>query len=155
MKQLSYCSRRCRQGITSPPLTGIEPNPGPKTGAKRKSKKQQSPETPKKPKQPSSIHISPEQRDELKDLLLSGRTQESVIREGKFSKKTVSRMAKRLKETQTTPPKDQKPGSVDEEKKKRPLRTSCFFLVPLSRSPHEKYGFTIFGVLFDCQGRYA
>jgi transposase len=92
-----YCSRRRRLGSTSPPLTGIEPNPGPRTAAKRKTGKQDSITTPKRSKLQSSLHSSPDQREQLKELLESGRSQESIIREGKFSKKMVARWAKKLK----------------------------------------------------------
>ena len=95
--QTLYCSRRRRRGTTSPPLIGIERKPGPRRRPKRKSAKQNyNPlSTPKRAKIPS-IHSSPEDRNELKELLESGRSQESI---GRFSKKMVARWAKRLKET--------------------------------------------------------
>ena len=90
---------RRRRGGTSPPLVCIESNPGPKTRAKRKSKKEHRLETPKKRKRDSQTPLSPKEREELKRELLSGRSAESIIKKGKFSKKVVGRWSKRLKQT--------------------------------------------------------
>jgi Transposase and inactivated derivatives len=93
----SQSSRRRRRGTTSPPLVGIEPNPGPKTGAKRRVEKKKL-TTPPKTSQPSSIHLSPESLKRLEKEFKSGKSQEAIIKSGEFSKKVVARWAKVFKE---------------------------------------------------------
>ena len=82
------------QSTTSPPLVGIHPNPGPRAvgKGKRKAKKQDS-DSPsddrqlKKLKREPSQQLTENRRLEIKRKVLSGQSAESIIREGKFSKK--------------------------------------------------------------------
>src|SRR5215467_2775192 len=85
-----------RHGTTSAPLIGIHPNPGPKRAAKRKCRKQDQFMTPIKISRRPDARLSPEERDNIKAKLLSGRSAESIIKEGTYSKDTVYR---RLRET--------------------------------------------------------
>ena len=92
------------QSSTSPALVGIHPNPGPKTGGrgKRKVKSQTldpiSPE-PKKAKRSPSHKLTTQERDEIKQMLLEGKSVECIIKEKHFSKKVVERWSKRFRET--------------------------------------------------------
>src|SRR5215467_5927283 len=88
-----------RHGTTSAPLIGIHPNPGPKRAAKRKCRKQDQFMTPIKISRRPDARLSPEERDNIKAKLLSGRSAASIIKEGTYSKDTVSRWSQRLRET--------------------------------------------------------
>ena len=74
--------KRKRRGSTSPPLACIERNPGPRTSAKRKDRKdRKTPSflTAKKPKRESSKHHTPEELEQLQEDLDSGKSQFCVI----------------------------------------------------------------------------
>src|SRR4051794_31094424 len=79
-----YCKRRRRRGSTSPPLTCIETNPGPKRAAKRRPSKKASPSS------KVARYHSQEELHELKEKIESGQSLESIIAEGKFSLKNSS-----------------------------------------------------------------
>jgi len=85
--------KRRRRGTTCPPLTCVEKNPGPKTGAKRKTSRQ-NPCTPKKPRKQQRTHYSPEEKGEIRALLETGLSAEAIIKQGRFSKKAVGRVSK-------------------------------------------------------------
>ena len=106
--------KRKRRGTTSPQLVCIEPNPGPKNKAQRKPLKDSPPA--KKIKRDCSIHHSQDEIDDLLEQLASGKSKESIIREGKFSKKTVARWDKKRLMGQTIP----LPNSIPKDKKKIP-----------------------------------
>ena len=122
--------KRRRRGGTSPPLVCVEWNPGPKRAAKRRpSTKLHNSKSHKKPRG-NNDHLDQGELNELKDMINSGQSLQSIIREGKFSKKVVDRWAKRLRETgDVTPrprfvpvPEQPLQPSPAEAKKKQPKR---------------------------------
>ena len=86
--------KRRRRGSTSPPLPGVETNPGPGR-AKRKGP---SLENPAGTKRANRDFLSEQDKEELQTLIESGRSLRSIINDGKFSKKVVTRWAPRLKQ---------------------------------------------------------
>ena len=99
MKQKLSIGKRRRRGGTSPPLPCVEPNPGPRVIAKRKSGKQDSVVNLKKGKRQGSLHLSPEELSDLEQELRSGKSDEAIIAKGKYSKKVVGRYGSRFRQT--------------------------------------------------------
>jgi len=63
---------RRRRGSTSPPLIGIEPNPGPKTGAKRRVAKQ--------PQSIGGRYLSEEKKQQINEQLAQGLSQRQIAK---------------------------------------------------------------------------
>ena len=84
--------QRRRRGLTSPPLIGIEVNPGPKRKASRKGAKTPL-KTKKKPK------LQPEDINALRARWEAGESKESIIASSPYHKKTVRRWIGRHQST--------------------------------------------------------
>ena len=91
---------RRRRGSTSPPLVGVESNPGPKNKASRRTAKQNA-----NPYHP----LSDEQRKRIKEYLEEGLTIAEISRRLNMKEEAVIRWKKRLEETGELKPR-QSPG---------------------------------------------
>ena len=108
-QKAEQCQQRRRRGLTSPPLIGIEENPGPKRKAcRRQRKSEETPKTRKKPK------LSKEKKDKLVERRQAGETKESIIRSSPYNKNTVELWLQRAEETGSTDRKKRAPKKKDE-----------------------------------------
>lgn len=121
--------QRRRRGLTSPPLIGIEVNPGPKRKASRKGAKTPL-KTKKKPK------LQPEDINALIARWEAGESKESIIASSPYHKKTVSRWIGRHQSTGNAKrnfKSDQREDSKESEKVNPPLKEE-----KLAKSPYEQ-----------------
>ena len=76
-------TRRRRRGTTSPPLTNIHPNPGPHRRAARRKR-------PSDSQSPHGVYLSEEKSDNIVKRLKAKKSQESIAKELKCSRKAVN-----------------------------------------------------------------
>lgn len=85
--------QRRRRGLTSPPLVGVENNPGPKGKARRQSR----PSNPKS--SPTSSHLTAEQKTAIQVELSTCTNFSAIARKLNIKRRAVARWANRLDES--------------------------------------------------------